>query len=108
MWDNVDMDIRRHRGLAAWTVPLFVLLAVVWLTVSDNRSTSIIVDVVVLGTLAVMFLIPFSWLMRVAVPHSLRLRVVTSVIVLILLTLMAAYISLWWVTSQHGGRMFPE
>jgi hypothetical protein len=102
------MDIRRHQSLAAWTVPLFVLLVVVWLTVSDNRSTSIMVDVVVLGTLAGLFLIPFSWLMRVAVPHSLGLRMVTSMLVLILLAFMAAFISLWWVTSQHGGRPFPQ
>ena len=102
------MDIRRHQSLAAWTVPLFVLLVVVWLTVSDNRSTSIMVDVVVLGTLAGLFLIPFSWLMRVAVRHSLGLRMVTSMFVLLLLAFMAAIISLWWVTSQHGGRLFPE
>ena len=102
------MDIRRHQGLAAWSVPLFVLLVVVWRTVNHNGSTSIIVDVVVMGTLAGLFLIPFSWLMRVAVPHSLGLRMVTSMFVLLLLAFMAAFISLWWVTSQHGGRLFPE
>lgn len=81
-------------------------LMFIWLSESV-QDTPILVDVVFLGVLAGLFLIPYTWVMRVAVPNRVGLRIAVSLLILILLALAAAAISLWWVT-RGSGRLFPE
>jgi hypothetical protein len=103
----VGVDIRRHQSLAVYASVLLVPLMVVWLSESAG-GTPVLVDIVFLGILAGLFLIPFSWVMRVAVPNRAGLRIFASVSVLLLLAFATAVISVLWVTRQAGGRLWPE
>jgi hypothetical protein len=86
---------------------LLLPLVAVWLSESVG-DTPVLVDVVFLGILAGLFLIPFSWVMRVAVPNRVGLRIFASAMVLLLLAFATAVISLWWVIRQSGGRIWSE
>ena len=101
------MDIRRHKSLAVYASALLVPLMVIWLSESVGE-TPVLVDIAFLGILAGLVLIPFSWVMQVAVPNRKGLRILASVLVLLLLAFTTAVISLLWITRQAGGRLFPE
>lgn len=100
------VDLSRHRRLAIGASVLLVPLVFVWLSESV-QDTPILVDVLFFAVLAGLFLIPFTWMMRVAVPRRLGLRVAVSLLVLVLLAFSAAAISLWWTTARDGGRLWP-
>jgi hypothetical protein len=101
------VDARSHQSLAVYASILLVPLVAVWLSESVG-DTPVLVDIVFFGILAGLFLIPFSWVMRVAVPNRVGLRIFVSVLVLLLLAISTAVISLLWVTGQAGGRLWPE
>ena len=101
------MATRYHQRSAAGAAALLVLLALAPIAIIDLSETAIWVDVALAGTAVALFLVAFSWIMTVAVPKSLGLRLALSVVVLFLLVFTAALISLWWVT-RGTGRLFPE
>jgi len=97
------VDVRHHQAIALAAATLLVVVVYASFTIIDLGSTPIWADVVLLCTLAVLFLTAFSWLMRVAVPGSLGIRILASMIVLLALALVALFVSAWWAFRDWRG-----